>query len=391
MPKVAAATSDITTRIRELFAPYKQQVKRPAAGLLRYDYLVPAGPYQEQWDWDGFFIGMSLLMDDPKEARYLRNWALNYLDFTDPETGFTPGLVTPQGRDTRLHHIKPFFSQGIYFASKNLGDFTWLAPHFEKAKRAILHREQYLWNNDYDLGVWYDSMESGADNNVALLDYPNQSVVGADMNALMYREYTAMSMIAESLGHNDEAATFAKKAVALKDRINNLLWSEEDESYYNLDTRTGELIPRNVYSNVMPLFAGIATRDRGRRMCRRYLLPKEKMWAPAGLRTLAADDPDYNNVNMLKPHSNWQGPVWPIANVLMMYALLQYGFRKAAQEIAEKMMKLCIDDIERTGGMHECYDAETGEPLAAPNFISWNLLVAHTLPHMRTNINPFQL
>lgn len=384
-------SSNVTARIRELFLPYKTQVKRSANGLLKHDYLVPAGPYQEQWDWDGFFIGMSLLMDDPTEARYLRNWALNYLDFMDVETGFTPGLVTPHGRDTRLHHIKPFFSQGIYFASQHLGDFVWIAEHFEHIKKSVLHRREYLWNAKYDLGVWYDGMESGADNNVALLSYPNKTIIGADLNAWLYREYIAMSIIAEQLGNNEDAVWFAKEAVSLKNRVNELLWSEEDESYYNFDTQTGKFIRRTVYSNVMPLFAGMASQDRGQRMCRRYVLAPEKLWANAGLRTLAADDPEYNNVNMIKPHSNWQGPVWPIANVLMIYALLHYGFQKEAREVAEKISQLCIRDIERTGGMHECYDAETGEPLAAPNFISWNLLVAHALPHVTKNHNPFQL
>jgi hypothetical protein len=33
--------------------------------------------------------------------------------------------------------------------------------------------------------------------------------------------------------------------------------------------------------------------------------------------------------------------------------------------------------------MHENYHADTGEPLAAPNFISWNLLVAQMLGEAR--------
>jgi hypothetical protein len=32
-------------------------------------------------------------------------------------------------------------------------------------------------------------------------------------------------------------------------------------------------------------------------------------------------------------------------------------------------------DIEATGGMHECYDADTGGALAAPDFLSWNILL----------------
>jgi hypothetical protein len=50
-----------------------------------------------------------------------------------------------------------------------------------------------------------------------------------------------------------------------------------------------------------------------------------------------------------------------------------------------------LADIEKTGGMHEDYDAETGEGLAAPMFISWNLLVGNMIEEAETNFNPLEL
>ncbi|MBI4990798.1 hypothetical protein HZB96_01760 [Candidatus Gottesmanbacteria bacterium] len=38
--------------VKSTLAPFKAFIKRPAAGHIPYDYLVPAGPYQEHWDWD---------------------------------------------------------------------------------------------------------------------------------------------------------------------------------------------------------------------------------------------------------------------------------------------------------------------------------------------------
>ncbi|MCX8009161.1 MAG: hypothetical protein N3A54_05700, partial [Patescibacteria group bacterium] len=68
-----------------------------------------------------------------------------------------------------------------------------------------------------------------------------------------------------------------------------------------------------------------------------------------------------------------------------------YGFQKEAMQIAESVAKLILSDIEKTGGMHENYDAETGEPLAAPNFVSWNLLIGNILEEIELNVNPFTL
>jgi alpha,alpha-trehalase len=57
-------------------------------------------------------------------------------------------------------------------------------------------------------------------------------------------------------------------------------------------------------------------------MIERYVLAPAKLWSPHGIRSLAADDPEYNNENVIKPYSNWQGPIWPHANWMVMHALL---------------------------------------------------------------------
>ena len=115
-------------------------------------------------------------------------------------------------------------------------------------------------------------------------------------------------------------------------------------------------------------------------MIERYVLDPRKLWSPHGIRSLAADEPLYNNENVIKPYSNWQGPIWPHANWMVMHALLRYGYpgrRRSA--VAERVTRLCLDDLDRNGMMHENYHADTGAPLAAPDFISWNLLVAQMI------------
>ena len=383
--------TSIEQRLRASFLAKKSEVKRRATGALGHDYLVPAGPYCEQWDWDAFFIGMSLANDIPSEAIYLKNWALNYLEYANKKNGFTPGLITPKGTDKRLNHMKPFLAQGMFFASRFLNDFSWIEPHITTLEKIVTFRERNGWHAQYGLAAWTDSMESGADNNVAALDYPRFSVLAADLNALLYREYIAMSLIAKKLRKEKTARVFRQRAVTIKRNILRWLWSPTAQSFFNRDTATGELIQRHTYSNILPLWAGIAPRTQGRIMVKRYWLNANKMWSRFGLRTLAKDDPEYNNKNIIKPYSNWQGPVWPIANFLSMHALLNYGFQKEAAQIAERVMKLCWLDLQKSGGMHENYDAETGKPLAAPNFVSWNLLVANMLEQTKKKINPFRL
>lgn len=376
--------------LKEHFKKNKWEVKRKATGSIPHDYLVPAGPYEEQWDWDAFFIGMSLASEIPSEAIYLKNWTLNYISFVQ-EDGFTPGLLTPDGIDARLKHIKPFLAQGAYHASKFLNDFSWLEEHIEAIEKVITYRQRKYWSEEKHLSCWFDSMESGADNNIASLDYDDGTVISVDLNAFLYLEFKALAKISEKLGNKEQHNRYNTEAETIKKALQEHLWSDEYSSYYNFDLKENKIIVRNTYSNFIPLFAGIAPKEHAKKLIENYLINPDKMWGEYGIRTLAKDDADYNNANIIKPHSNWQGPVWPIANYLYLQGLLRYGYTEKAQELAEKIVSICLKDIKNSGGMHENYDAETGEALAAPNFVSWNLLVEHMPEHSNTTFNPFDI
>jgi alpha,alpha-trehalase len=124
-------------------------------------------------------------------------------------------------------------------------------------------------------------------------------------------------------------------------------------------------------------------------MIRRYLWNAEYMLAPYGIRSLSKRDPSYNNVSMIDPYSNWQGPVWINTNYLYFLALKRYGFDSEAAQLAGILGRLVLADIHKWGSMHECYHAETGEGLAPtaeqskdhafPGFVGWNLLVQDML------------
>lgn len=376
--------------IKSIFLPLKALVKRRAQGTLIHDYLVPSGVYEEQWDWDGFFIGIALASEIPSEAIYLKNWVLNFLHNARSD-GYTPGCITPKGRDERLSQMKPFLAQGAYFASLFLKDYSWLVPHLSKLQTIVLYREKNLWNKKYDLGVWFNSMESGADNNVAILSFPEKTVIGTDLNSFMYREYKALSLIYKNLKNYSQKKYFEKRANDIKEHISKYLWDEEDEAYYNMDSRNSNLIKKVSYNCIHPLWTDIAPNNKAERFISRYVLNPKKLWSPYGIRTLAKDDPKYNNTNIIKPYSNWQGPVWPIANYFYLHALLNYGFQSEAINVARNIATLCLNDIKKTGGMHENYDAETGKPLAAPNFIGWNLLVSNMLEEALGNKNTLAL
>jgi len=364
----------------------KSRVIRRANGALPFDYIVPSGVYEEQWDWDAFFVGLHLISEKKADGIYLKNWCLNFLHHTESD-GHTPGGIRPwAGRDARLYHIKPLMGQAAYYASSSLNDFRWIEPVWEKMKACVTYRERKMADPRTGLVKWWDSLESGADNNPALVRRYHNSIAGADVNAFMVLDYRAMALVAGRIGKSEDAQVFNERARRLAEAVNFYLWNPADATYYNYDAVEKSRIRCITYSNQVPLWARLASREQARAMIEGYVLDPRKLWAPHGIRSLAADEPLYNNENVIKPYSNWQGPIWPHANWMVMHALLHYGYPAAALETAEKVTRLCLGDLARNGMMHENYHADTGAPLAAPDFISWNLLVAQMIEEARARL-----
>lgn len=369
---------------KDVIGSLKSRVLRKANGALPCDYIVPSGVYEEQWDWDAFFVGLHLVSADKADGIYLKNWCLNFLHFTEPD-GQTPGGIRPwAGRDARLYHIKPLMGQAAFYASLALGDFEWIRPVWETMKSCVLYRERKMSDPATGLVKWWDGLESGADNNAALVRRYHNAVAGGDVNGFMVLDYRAMAVIADRIRESGDVRAFRERASRLAGAVNDHLWDPGDATYYNYDAVEMSRIRCVTYSNFVPLWAGLASKDRAKTMIERYVLAPGKLWSPYGIRSLAADEPMYNNENVIKPYSNWQGPIWPHANWMAMHALIRYRYPEAALETAEKVTKLCLDDLQRNGMMHENYHADTGAPLAAPDFISWNLLVAQMLEEART-------
>jgi len=363
-------------------------VIKPASDFIKHPYCIPGGFYDQQWDWDGFFIASHLAARTPPQPQYLKFWTLNVLASVLPD-GDVAACISPAGPRTghRSLRLKPFIAQGAELAARLLNDYAWVEEHYDEIARMATRRETTHFVEAYGLFVWEDAMQSGADNNPAIGNDPAavKAVAACDINAFVYREYLALARLAGRLGRSEQQALHAAKAVALRQAMDEHLWDAEAESYWNLHVATHEWYKRISYSNFVPLWAGMVPAARAQAMIRHYLWNDDHMLSLHGLRSLSRQDADYNNVNMIIPFSNWQGPVWPIANYFYFVGLLKYGFRDEAAELVRRLTRLYLRDIAFCGSLHENYCAETGTPLAPSadqskhgqegGFIGWNLLL----------------
>lgn len=382
----------IYLNIQSEFSELSQKVIQPAEGYLKYPYLIPAGFYKQMWDWDGFFMGNHFVSQGKPE--YLKYWALNLMEGIDKD-GYVSGCATTKGPRPIFGKfaMKPFLSQGVYFSSKGMNDFSWVKEHYKGLKKVIEYREKTQQDEKTGLFFWDNAMQSGADNNPAMNYFwqeDHRSFLACDASTFQLKEYMAQAKIADNIGNAEDAKFYTEKADKLRKAIKEILWCDEDKMFYNIDRETGNFYKRIGYSSFIPLIEKILDDVDGKDMIKRYLLNPDCMKAKFGFRSLSKADPDYNNKNIIVPFSNWQGPVWPIANYLYSIGLKNYGFENEIGWQAETLGTLLLKDIKEWDSMHENYDADTGAPLAPAathvdengkfvGFISWNLCVQNIL------------
>ena len=134
------------------------------------------------------------------------------------------------------------------------------------------------------------------------------AILAADLCTFQLREYEAMARVAEMLGKKTEAAEYRQKANQLRVAMLKHLWYAHEKMFFNVRRDTGKPVRHLSGSNFIPLIEDILPRGDTRAMISRCLWNPGHMLAPHGIRSLSAQDPSYNNVSMIEPYSNWQGP-----------------------------------------------------------------------------------
>ena len=230
-----ASLAQTLTDVSAAYAKLEPQSIRPAEGFIKYDYLIPAGYYKQMWDWDGFFIGWHLAQQG--KPQYLKWWVLDFAGAIDQD-GYVAGCITTKGPRPLMGKfaMKPFLAQGAVIASERLNDYQWVRPIWESLRKVVVYREQTQFDPKYGLFFWENAISSGADNNVALTNNPNDksAILATDISTFQFREYKAMAQLADKLGKPDEAAEYRKKAADLKAAMLEHMWFAQETMFYNI-------------------------------------------------------------------------------------------------------------------------------------------------------------
>ncbi len=107
------------------------------------------------------------------------------------------------------------------------------------------------------------------------------------------------------------------------------------------------LLRIQIFTGVLPLWCGIAPRENAQRMIGTNYLADDRLCAQWGVRSLSSLETMYSLEFSSNP-SNWLGPVWIIVNYFVWRALQRYGYKKEADELADRPLVFCQETLRRT-------------------------------------------
>jgi putative isomerase len=220
-------------------------------------------------------------------------------------------------------------------------------------------------------------LEAQKDEDQRFVAFPDGRLLATDLNSYLFAEFMAFSKLADKCG-DSRAQQYRDLAGELAQKVEETLWDETLGLYVNVDPLTGEKVLIRAWTGLTPALFGIAAPERTKRVIENNILNETHFLRPFGVASMA----DSELLSNQSPRGlygraivcNWQGPVWILPNVFVVRKLMELGLVSEARNIASRVVRVMLKDIQENGMLHENYDANTGKCLWAPQFMSWNIL-----------------
>jgi neutral trehalase len=387
--------------VRQYINQIMPQIERPPMGKIPYPWLsITYGEHYPStiFTWDHHHAALRFAIAGKPE--YLRFLVDNLLYYQQSD-GHTSNMISIERGPRFLEvpfHAQPFLCQAALIYVSQTDDTAWGLSVFDKLVK-YLHYFDTHYSAAFGLKRWRIGWAGGLDNDVVTAFLPPDTIASCDINGWLYLELLATEKLSKRLERSEDADLFARQAKQHREIVNDKLWYAQMNSYsafslcdgvplFSLSCEgapaaTGRYAFQSC-SNLIPLYARMADPDSARAMIRDYVVNEKHFWSPYGIRSLSKSSEYFNNAVWGNPsrfgdhrrmnESNWQGPVWIPINYFAFHALRYYGFTQEAGILADRTAAVLAKGLQIQGSFSENFDSETGYPLYASCFTSWNLL-----------------
>ena len=368
---------------------------------LPYPYVVPGSRFNEMYSWDSYFILVGLLRDGEVEL------AKNIVDNFVYQINYYGKILNANRTYYLTRSQPPFFTRMVELLDPYIRDKAWLAVCAEAAEKyyqfwtkgyrldattglsryytdgeplpcvevdserdenGLTHYQriksyfrEHSVRANYPREAFYDIKEDKLTDNFYLGDRAMRESgfdpsdrfgpFNADchhyapvcLNSLLYVMEQDLASMHSKLDQLPKAEQWKKRAADRGERINRLLWSENDKLYldYNLQTSKQRYYP--FVTAFYPLWAQLATPRQAHQLVE-TLLPLLEV--KGGLLT--------------SPYTTgcqWDAPYgWAPMQMIACQGLSAYGFQKEAKRIASSFTKTVIESFNCKGSIFEKYN-----------------------------------
>lgn len=308
-------------------------------------------PHKDLWLWDSVFhsFGNWVISEQLSQDSILAIFD------SQKEDGFIPHQAAPN-KASKITQ-PPIIAYGVLRMYERTGDKEVLKQVYPKLEKYLKWNMENRMNAENGLFVWHVNRtrvnnrcdECGMDNSPRFDNVTEMDCI--DFSCFMAAEADAMAEIGRIIGHGS-AEWWEKYSQKLKKAINDILWDERDNFYY--DRTLGDKALKRVKSiaSFLPLYAGVCDAKQAEVLVQELKNPKT-FFDKVGIPSISKEEATFGE-------DMWRGPVWINYNYLIIKGLERYNYIELARELTQKLVKEITREYMSDGVFYEFY-ASSGE------------------------------
>jgi glycogen debranching enzyme len=313
----------------------------------------PGPPYKAAYLWDTAFISQIWMYWDTNIAQELMKYLMRFQKKNgEVKHAVLELLVKPYAYSNSQ---PPLLSWATWRIFERSNDREFLSFMYSK----LVNYQKWLRENrrhSDGLYFWKHPYESGIDNSPRFSNRDESKfedttkMAAVDMSSYIALSLEALESMARELGLEHEAIEHRREYEALKVVMNEKLWDEEDQTYYDWDYTKSSFIRMNTISNFTPMVAGITDARQSLALAIRLTDPQQyntRIPFPSVAR---------NDALFIK--DMWRGPVWINMAYLAVLGLKRTGFTEQASGMARALVTGIYETYHNEGSFYEFYDPD---------------------------------